>query len=58
MKIKDLKEIKGMVLKGALTEHAYENVEFKRDWSLEDGEKISMLCNGQPDPPLNSWTFS
>ena len=49
MKIKDLKEIKAMLLKGALTEHAYENVELKRGWSLEYGEKISMLCNGQPD---------
>ncbi len=49
MKIKDLNEIKAMLLKGTLTEHSYENVELKRDWSQEHGEKISMLCNGQPD---------
>lgn len=31
-----------------VTEHLYENVELKRSWSREHGEKASMLCNGNP----------
>lgn len=31
-----------------VTEHLFENVELKRSWSREHGEKISMLCNGNP----------
>lgn len=35
--------------KEKITEHLYENVELKRSWSREHGEKASMLCNGNPD---------
>lgn len=34
---------------GKITEHLYENVELKRSWSREHGEKASMLCNGNPN---------
>ncbi|MGH8602683.1 MAG: hypothetical protein ACREXR_07880, partial [Gammaproteobacteria bacterium] len=35
--------------KTKITEHLYENVELKRSWSREHGEKASMLCNGNPE---------
>ncbi len=49
MKIKTVSELKIKLQEQSLTEHLYENVELKRDWSKEHGNKISMLCNGQPD---------
>lgn len=49
MKIESTAELKIKLQQKSLTEHAYENVELKRDWSREHGEKISMLCNGQPE---------
>lgn len=49
MKIKNISEIKIQLQKQGLTEHAFENVELKRDWNKSYGEKLSMLCNGNPD---------
>jgi predicted HTH transcriptional regulator len=46
MKIPNIIELKTKLLKSRITEHNYENVELKRDWSRDYGEKISMLCNG------------
>lgn len=49
MKIQNITELKAEIEKEALTEHSFENVELKRDWSKEHGEKVSMLCNGITD---------
>ena len=49
MKIKSISELKIKLQEKSLTEHGYENVELKRDWSKSYGDKISMLCNGQPN---------
>jgi predicted HTH transcriptional regulator len=49
MKIQSISELKIKLQEKAVTEYAYENVELKRDWSREHGEKISMLTNGQPE---------
>lgn len=49
MKIKCISDIKIELQKQSLTEHGFENVELKRDWSRSYGEKISMLCNGNPE---------
>lgn len=49
MKIENISDLKIKLQEGTLTEHTYENVELKRDWSKEHGEKLSMLCNGQPE---------
>jgi predicted HTH transcriptional regulator len=49
VKIEAISKIKIKLQERMLTEHACENVELKRDWSKEHGEKISMLCNGQPE---------
>jgi Predicted transcriptional regulator containing an HTH domain and an uncharacterized domain shared with the mammalian protein Schlafen len=49
MKIETTADLKIKLQQKSLTEHSYENVELKRDWSKDYGEKISMLCNGQPD---------
>lgn len=49
MKIESISELKTRLQQKGLTEHKYENVELKRDWSKEHGVKVSMLCNGQPN---------
>lgn len=49
MKIKSISELRIKLQERKLTEYAFENVELKRDWSKEHGEKISMLTNGQPE---------
>lgn len=49
MKIIDISTLKRELEKNKITEHKYENIELKRDWSREYGEKISMLCNGNID---------
>ncbi len=46
MKISNIIELKTKLIAECITEHNYENVELKRDWSRNYGEKISMLCNG------------
>lgn len=46
MKISSTSEIVQKIKNEKITEHLYENIELKRDWSREHGEKISMLCNG------------
>jgi hypothetical protein len=48
MKISKEKLLESLGIK-KITEHLYENVELKRSWSREHGEKASMLCNGNPD---------
>ncbi len=49
MKVACLSELKSLLMQGLVKEHSYENVELKRDWRRSHGEKISMLCNGQPE---------
>lgn len=49
MKINDIPQLITEINAGALKEHSFENVELKRDWAKEHGEKISMLCNGNPN---------
>jgi len=49
MKINDISEVKILLQEERLTEHGYENVELKRDWDKKHGDKVSMLCNGQPE---------
>ncbi|WP_444909298.1 RNA-binding domain-containing protein [Microbulbifer sp. TRSA005] len=49
MKIQDIETIKRKLRDESLTEHEFENVELKRDWRNTHGEKISMLCNGNPE---------
>lgn len=46
MKISDIIELKTKLLGSRITEHNFENVELKRNWTRDYGEKISMLCNG------------
>lgn len=48
MKISKEKLVENLGVK-KITEHLYENVELKRSWSREHGEKASMLCNGNPE---------
>lgn len=41
-------QLSNLLISSKITEHLYENVELKRSWSREHGEKASMLCNGNP----------
>lgn len=41
-------QLNNLLKSSKITEHLYENVELKRSWSREHGEKASMLCNGNP----------
>lgn len=49
MKVTNSSDLKSLLEKEAVKEHTYENVELKRDWRRSHGEKLSMLCNGQPE---------
>ena len=49
MKVTSLLDLKSLLEQKAVKEHTYENVELKRDWRRNHGEKLSMLCNGQPE---------
>jgi predicted HTH transcriptional regulator len=49
LKIANLSDLKSLLKQKAVKEHTYENVELKRDWRRSHGEKLSMLCNGQPE---------
>ncbi len=49
MKIQKISDIKIKLQSQDLTEHAFENIELKRDWNKSYGEKLSMLCNGYPE---------
>ena len=49
MKVASLSDLKSLLEQQAVKEHTHENVELKRDWRRSHGEKLSMLCNGQPE---------
>jgi predicted HTH transcriptional regulator len=49
LKVTSSLDLKTLLEKKAVKEHTYENVELKRDWRRSHGEKLSMLCNGQPE---------
>ncbi len=49
MNISNIIELKTKLLEDRITEHNFQNVELKRNWSRDYGEKISMLCNGNFD---------
>lgn len=47
MKIKDCDELVSNISRAEVKEHRFENVELKRGWTKDYGEKASMLCNAQ-----------
>jgi len=49
MKIEEISALLDGLRAESIKEYIYENVELKRGWSKDYGEKASMLCNAQPN---------